>query len=189
MTKNPDPVPAAEAAQRALQMIGGATSNLDEALAIFDALPAANIDDMLGQWSGGECNTGHHSEGLLDLYGWKGKTFEDAETVHPLVFHAGSGKTRTLEPRWLFPGLGLPSWIARSRVTGVIFNLLQPLLATRKARARLRMVEYRGVSTATMAYDHLPILDVFRQVDADTLLGCMDMKGDARPYFFYLKRD
>lgn len=186
MTSNHPPVSAPTAA---LALIDGQPATTDEALAIFDALPAAHMDTLWGEWSGGECNTGHPSEGLLDLYGWKGKTFVDPDTVHPLVFRAGSGKTRTLEPRLLFPGLNLPAWLARSRVMTVLFRLFRPLLATRRARARLRMIEHRGVVTATMAYDHLPIHDVFRRVDDDTLLGCMDLKGDPQPYFFYLRRD
>lgn len=186
MTQNHPPMAASPAA---LALIDGQPATTDEALAVFDALPPAPLDALWGDWSGGECHTGHPSEGLLNLYGWKGKTFVDAETVHPLVFHTGTGKTRNLEPRLLFPGLNLPGWIARSRAMAVLFRLARPLLRTRKPRARLRMVEHRGVVTATMAYDHLPIHDVFRQVNADTLLGCMDLRGDAQPYFFYLRRD
>jgi hypothetical protein len=40
-----------------------------------------------------------------------------------------------------------------------------------------------------MIYDDLPIHDVFRQVDADTVLGAMDMRGLAQPYVFLLRRD
>jgi hypothetical protein len=54
--------------------------------------------------------------------------------------------------------------------------------------ASLRRVEYRGVVTATMAYDRHPVFDHFRQVDEDTVLGVMDRKGDAMPLFFYLRR-
>ncbi|MDP1776604.1 MAG: DUF4334 domain-containing protein, partial [Moraxellaceae bacterium] len=54
--------------------------------------------------------------------------------------------------------------------------------------AQLRMVEYRGVSTATMIYDKHPIMDHFRQIDANTVLGVMDKKGDSMPLYFYLQR-
>ena len=40
-----------------------------------------------------------------------------------------------------------------------------------------------------MSYDNLPINDVFRQIDADTMLGAMDLKGMARPFFFILRRE
>ncbi|TXS95338.1 DUF4334 domain-containing protein [Parahaliea maris] len=55
-------------------------------------------------------------------------------------------------------------------------------------QAQLRMVEYRGVVTATMAYDDKPIFDHFRAIDDDTLLGVMDSKGHEIPLFFYLER-
>ena len=54
--------------------------------------------------------------------------------------------------------------------------------------ASLRMVEYRGVSTATMVYDKQPIFDHFRKVDADTVVGAMDRKGEDAPLMFLLRR-
>lgn len=54
--------------------------------------------------------------------------------------------------------------------------------------ASLRCVEYRGVVTATMVYDRHPIFDHFRAVDANTVLGVMDRKGEAMPLYFYLRR-
>jgi len=64
-----------------------------------------------------------------------------------------------------------------------------PLFATRRSQARLRLTEYRGKSSATMIYDSLPINDVFRKVDENTVLGIMDMKGVAQPFFFILRRE
>ncbi|WP_116364658.1 DUF4334 domain-containing protein [Parahaliea mediterranea] len=55
-------------------------------------------------------------------------------------------------------------------------------------QAQLRMVAYRGVATATMAYDDKPIFDHFRAIDDDTVLGVMDSKGHDVPLFFYLQR-
>jgi hypothetical protein len=40
-----------------------------------------------------------------------------------------------------------------------------------------------------MVYDALPIIDLFRRVGRDTLLGLMDMRGLDRPFFFVLRRD
>ncbi len=54
--------------------------------------------------------------------------------------------------------------------------------------ATLRMVEYRGVVTATMVYDKHPIFDSFRAVDADTVMGAMDRKGEDAPLLFRLRR-
>ena len=38
-------------------------------------------------------------------------------------------------------------------------------------------IEHRGVLTAAMVYDALPVIDVFRRVGPDVLLGAMDMRG------------
>jgi len=35
----------------------------------------------------------------------------------------------------------------------------------------------------------LPINDMFRAVDGDRLLGVMDLRGMAQPFFFVLRRD
>jgi hypothetical protein len=61
-------------------------------------------------------------------------------------------------------------------------------VGTEQFKARLRMTEYRGRLSATMVYDDRPILDVFRKVDRDTLLGLMDAR-DLPPYFFVLRRE
>lgn len=50
------------------------------------------------------------------------------------------------------------------------------------------MMEYRGVVSAAMSYDALPIDDHFRAVDDDTLIGAMDMRGLAT-YMFVLRRE
>ena len=39
------------------------------------------------------------------------------------------------------------------------------------------------------SYDNLPINDVFRKVDDNTVLGIMDLKGMKQPFFFVLRRD
>ena len=51
------------------------------------------------------------------------------------------------------------------------------------------MTEYRGVVSATMIYDSLPINDIFRKVDDDTVLGVMDLRFTPQPFFFILRRE
>jgi hypothetical protein len=59
--------------------------------------------------------------------------------------------------------------------------------------ASLWTVEFRGEPTATMVYDRRPILDHFKRVDEDTVLGVMNGKGvrsdDGRYYYFLLTRE
>lgn len=59
-----------------------ADSELDEFWA--ELLPAA-IEEMLGEWKGGEFQTGHKMNGLLEKAGWFGKTFKSVSDVQPLV--------------------------------------------------------------------------------------------------------
>jgi len=70
-----------------------------------------------------------------------------------------------------------------------LFAAIGPTLRTSKYRARLREVEHRPVVTSAMVYDHLPIIDVFRRVDGDTVLGLTDLRDQPAPYFFVLARD
>jgi hypothetical protein len=160
------------------------------ATAFFDSLPAVTIPEMLGSWVGGELTTGHVMEGLLGPMGWHGKRFESADDVHPLVMDRRDGGTYSLNPG-LLP---LPVLLRHRRALNNerlqrAARALAPALSTKAPAARLRMLEYRGVLTATMVYDRQPIHDVFRRVDRDTVLGAMDLRGSAEPYFFFLRRE
>jgi len=50
------------------------------------------------------------------------------------------------------------------------------------------MMEHRQKISATLIYDNLPIHDIFRKVDDNTVLGEMDFKGMKQPFFFLLNR-
>ncbi len=72
-----------------------------EALAMFDAASAVSIDEMIGQWRGTGLQTGHPMDGLLERYGWYGKSFVDADTVHPLLFGTEGVRLVAIDPRWI----------------------------------------------------------------------------------------
>jgi hypothetical protein len=76
-----------------------------------------------------------------------------------------------------------------SKTTVRIFQLLMPLLTTSESRARLRMTEYRGKVSATMIYDQMPVYDIFRKLDDNTVFAVMDNKTIKDPFFFKLNRD
>ena len=151
----------------------------EEALALFDSLPTVDLAFMRGTWKGSELQTGHPMDGMLGATGWYGKQFIDAESVHPLLFFTEDrASVFPVDPRkWPSPTLRGPVGPHRADVE------------TAKFKARLRMTEYRGQLSATMIYDDWPTNDVFRQVDADTVLGVMDARGMPAPYFFVLRRD
>ena len=162
----------------------------DEALAYFDSLPVVAPGEMLGRWRGSALPTGSPLDGLLEAYGWYGKEFLDDETVHPLLFTGRSGRPRPVDPSLLpvnllrdYAGF-LQFWPLRTTLTR-----LRPLLYTNRPKARLREISHRGVVTAAMVYDTLPIIDVFRRVSEDVRLGAMDLRGLPAPYLFLLRRD
>lgn len=157
------------------------------ALELFDSLEPVDIEFMIGTWRGEGYPTGHSQDGLLEAYQWYGKTFESSEDVHPLLFSDRRGKIVKINPGVM--ALGGPQSGPASRIAVSFFQLIMPMLRTLKSRARLRMTEYRGKVSATMNYDQLPINDIFRKLDEDTVLGVMDNKIEKDPFFFKLTRE
>lgn len=167
----------------------GRTSDSKELLALFDTLEPANLDFMYGTWKGEEFITGHFLEGALAASGWYGKAFVSPEEVHPLLYYTNNKRNKTFA---MNPALAIfKPWflnLAKSPVAPLIVRLTRPFASTKQYKARLRMLEYRGKSSATMIYDQHPINDVFRKVNERTLLGLMDMRQMDTPYFFILRR-
>jgi hypothetical protein len=161
----------------------------DEALAIYDQLEVVELDFMLGRWHGSGFPTNHRMDGILEAYGWYGKDFQSADCVDPMLFKHGDKIVRVNPeriPLWLLTADFPPP---KSSFAGRCFNAVIPLIQTHQYKARMRMTEYRGKVSATMIYNGLPINDVFRKVDENTLLGIMDLNGMKQPYFFVLHRD
>lgn len=161
-----------------------------EALAFFDSLPPVRVDDVKGEWRGTDVPTGHPLDGVLGPLGWRGKQFDGADAARPLVFQTTAGKAFEVNPGLVPLRLALrtgPLVRTHSSVQRAVRPLLQ-LARTAHPRARLRMMEYRGVVSATMIYDALPVNDAFRRVDTNTLLGAMDMRVPGSPFMFSLHR-
>lgn len=78
--------------------------------------------------------------------------------------------------------------LARSAPVRIAFAAIRPLLTTERPTASLRCERYRGVTSTAMVYDRQPIIDHFRAISADAVLGVMETPGQ-RPYFFLLERD
>lgn len=163
----------------------------EHALELFDSLEPVDIQFMIGRWQGEGYPTDHPLDGLLEVYHWYGKQFESSEDVHPLLFSKQSGKLIRLNPGFMKPAFALAEHLARfkSKTASNIFQLLMSLFNTSSSCARLRMTEYRGKISATMIYDQLPVNDVFRKLDDNTVLGLMDNKRIQDPFFFKLSRE
>ena len=153
---------------------------------LFDSLEAVDFDFMKGRWRGYEIATGHPIDGLLDVTGWYGKLFISPEQVHPLLFHKIMGKgLYSINPLLIPLSIQFP----KVKALRLVITLLSPILQTKKPKARMRMVVYRGKLTGAMVYDHKAIIDSFVKIDENTMLGSMDQKGQSRPYVFVLERD
>ncbi|WP_232434613.1 DUF4334 domain-containing protein [Burkholderia ubonensis] len=165
-------------------------TTMSEALTFFDTLPPAELDELIGTWRGSGLRTGHPIDGVLEGYGWYGKDFSGSNNVQPLLFRNGPENVVALNPTLMPIKLLVrhPEWFRR-KAARLMFTALFPLLRTARPRARMRMMEHRGVISATMIYDDLPILDTFRRVDHNTMLGLMDLRDMTKPFFFTLHRD
>ncbi len=160
-----------------------------DALAFFDALPPLAVDDLLGRWTGSGVPTGHPLDGLLEALGWHGKVMRSPDDVDPLVFRAGGGRLVRVTPGPLpLRTLLRVAPVVPRGAAARAFALVRPLLTTARPHARLRTVTYRGVASAAMVYDRQPVVDAFRHVDADTVLGAMDVRWQPHPYVFVLRR-
>lgn len=72
-------------------------------------------------------------------------------------------------------------------------SALQLVTATHPGFTELVTLPHRTwenrVCRAVRCYDALPIIDVFRKVDDDTVVGAMDLRGLETPFMFVLRRD
>ena len=125
---------------------------------------------MIGSWRGKGVETGHPIDGLLERFGWHGKRFTGPDGAHPLVFEQTNGGVFSVNPAMIPVGFVLRhADLFRHPLARRLFRAFGVVLRTDQPKARLRMTEYRGVVSATMIYDSLPINDICRKVDDDTV--------------------
>ncbi len=173
----------------------------DAAFSFFSSLQTADEKSMIGTWRGRECPSGHELDGLLTAAPWHGKRFDSSEKVHPLVMDDQNGVLYTIDPRRVFGLLDnkliykMILSISKNALGGVTdphkYDALMKLFRTKKYCARLRMLDYKGIITAAMIYDELPIIDIFKKLDDNHVMGLMDIKGKLgeNGYFFLLERE
>nr|WP_155821136.1 DUF4334 domain-containing protein [Gordonia hirsuta] len=133
-------------------------AELDE---IWAALPTVTVEEILGDWRGGELPSGHPMDGQLAKVRWHGKWFRSWHDVAPMVCRDDSGA------------------LYSDKEIG-------------KGEASLWPVGFRGEVTASMVYDGQPVIDHFKRVDQNTLMGIMNGKTSLvrdRHFYFYLERD
>ena len=164
------------------------TTTTEEALKLFDELEPVDLEFMMGRWKGTGFHTNHPMDNLLETFNWYGKEFVDSDHVHPLLFLDSNNKIFKVAPHPITMNMVLRFPVPKNEAMKPLFNLLNLMLKTEESKARIRMMEHRQKISATMIYDNLPIHDIFRKVDDNTVLGLMDCKGMQQPFFFVLKR-
>ncbi len=60
--------------------------------AIWAALPTVTIDEIIGDWRGGELPSGHRLDGSLAQVGWHGKWLRGRYDVAPMVCRGDDGE-------------------------------------------------------------------------------------------------
>lgn len=152
----------------------------EQALEIFDSLPAVQPAELIGLWKGASFPTGSPMDHTLEQSGWYGKEFIDENHVHPLVYNTTDGGRFTVDPE------KAQATYRSDRAANL--SERQSEVQTDETKARIRVVQYRGVPTASMVYNHTPVIDSFRKVDDNTLLGAMESMDLPVPFLFVLRR-
>ncbi|KAK0847036.1 hypothetical protein LTR03_006546 [Friedmanniomyces endolithicus] len=106
---------------------------------------------MLGLWKASGFPTDHPQDGKLESAGWYGKRFTDTNSVDPMIFYANDGEVFSADP----------VYVTRNLSTMKRASDVRNEIETKEPKARLRMVEARSRSTASMVYNDLPIIDHF----------------------------
>jgi hypothetical protein len=159
-----------------------------EAMALFDSLREVMPEEMLGTWTGTELFCGHPLEGLLTTCNWYGKRFESATVVYPMLFARKNGSLFSTNPA------RMPMSVTLNRmprpIVRFLFNCGRFYLKSNLPGARLETANYRGKLSAAMVYTSLPVIDHFRRVDENRVLGIMELATDKSglDFFFLLTR-
>lgn len=93
---------------------------------------------------------------------------------------------------WLVKDYVLFKWYGKeffvnNRVKVFIVSFLGMKFNLPLCTAVLRASSFKGKISGSIDYDHFPIVDYFRKIDEDTIMGIMEVKGKTQTYF-YLKR-
>lgn len=164
-------------------------ANEAEALAYFDQLPAVTPPELIGLWRGQTIRTGHMLDGVLERLDWYGKRFHADRRADALLFSTGSRRLVPVEPARIplglalrFHGLSQRQWFRN------LFRYALKSLWAKGPVASVRLETFRGKESAAMAYDQQPIIDHFRRVDEDRLMGVMTIRGREGHYCFVLEK-
>ncbi|MCA1441699.1 DUF4334 domain-containing protein [Ensifer sp. IC4062] len=161
----------------------------EAAFAYFDRLHPVPAIELVGLWKGSEIATGHPFDGVLENLGWYGKRFRADMRADALLFRKDGNHLVPIDPSPIPLGLAFRFHrLARTEAARNLFSYLLKHLRATGPVASLRMMRFRGEVSAAMVYDTKPVVDHFRKIDADTLVGVMSIHGYDGHFFFQLER-
>lgn len=149
---------------RVLQLIDdGGTASVRELTSLFDALEPVSPADLVGDWSGGDFADGD-------------------DEVHPCHAMLESFKWAGMAFKSTDDVAPVMTWTdGGERVESEYWG-----------RAQIREVKFRGVVSTCCIFDSYPIMDHFRRVSDNTLMGLLDAKEkalrEAGPYYFFIRK-
>lgn len=155
----------------------------------FRSLTPIMPREMIGLWRGRGIPADHPFDGVLENLGWFGKRFTPDMRADALLFQSDKGKLVAIDPRWIPIGMALRSHkLGRAGVARSLSSYLLFQFRARGPVASLVTMMFGGVESAAMVYDEQPIVDHFRRIDKERIMGAMTINGDERIYFFELER-
>lgn len=128
-----------------------------EVKAYFDGRPPVRPSFMLGEWQGLAVLTGNKLVEVLHSVKWAGKNFYGVDQVEPMVCLDDNG-CRFCNPNW-----------GGARVRCPLFPLYYQRLIV-----KIREFKYNDTVSAAMVYNQRPVIDHFRYVDENTVIGVME---------------
>lgn len=149
---------------------------LSRRLAALRRLRDVQAEDLDALWA--DCTPVRAADILGE---WCGSDFDTGHPVHAMLATSGWHGKRFVSVREAHP------LICRGE-DGTLFSNEE----LGRGLASLWDIEFRGEVTAAMVYDGQPVVDHFKAVDENTLLGVMNGKGvrhEGRHYFFVLERE
>jgi hypothetical protein len=159
------------------------------ALEEFRRLPPIEPRELVGLWRGRGIPADHPFDGVLENLGWFGKRFTPNMRADALLFRSGEHWLTAVDPKWIPLRLALRFHrLGRMAAAKNLFSYLQRRLRARGPVASLKTMVFDGVESAAMVYDDQPIVDYFRRIDEDRVMGAMVISGDERVYLFELER-
>jgi len=78
-------------------------------------------------------------------------------------------------------------FFSAEEIRAQVWSILGFKISFGLGNSRLRRVEFRNKVSTALIYNYLPLIDHFRKVDDETLMGIMEIKGRIVVYF-YLQR-